>query len=174
YKRASLMRRVTQRAHEGGIDNFRAYHDYLEVHPEEFAALFDKILINVTERFRDQAAWDQLAQDIVPRIVAKAGDIRIWSAGSSSGEEAYSAAILFCEAMGEERFVERVKIYATDVDEEALSKARSGYSAKDLESLNGDLRSRYFEQAGERSLFRSALRRAMIFGRHDLTQDAPI
>ncbi len=174
YKRASLMRRVTQRAHEVGIDNFRAYHDYLEVHPEEFAALFDKILINVTEFFRDRAAWDQLAQDIVPRIVAKAGDIRIWSTGTSSGEEAYSAAILFCEALGEEGFVERVKIYATDVDEDALSKARSGYSAKDLASLDRDLTSRYFEQVGERFMLRAALRRAMIFGRHDLTQDAPI
>jgi two-component system CheB/CheR fusion protein len=174
YKRASLMRRVTQRINELGVDGFRAYHDYLEVHPGEFAALFDKILINVTEFFRDRPAWEQLAQDIVPRIVAKAGDIRVWSTGTSSGEEAYSAAILLCEAMGEERFVERVKIYATDVDEDALSKARGGYSAKDLESLDDKIRSRYFEQVGDRFLFRAALRRAMIFGRHDLTQDAPI
>ncbi len=174
YKRASLMRRVTQRANELGIDSFRAYHEYVEVHPEEFAALFDKILINVTEFFRDRPAWDHLAQEIVPRIVAKAGDIRVWSTGTSSGEEAYSAAILFCEAMGEERFVERVKIYATDVDEGALSKARGGYSAKDLASLGDELRSRYFEQLGDRFMFRAALRRAMIFGRHDLTQDAPI
>jgi two-component system CheB/CheR fusion protein len=174
YKRASLMRRVTQRINELGVDGFRAYHDYLEVHPGEFAALFDKILINVTEFFRDRPAWEQLAQDIVPRIVAKTGDIRVWSTGTSSGEEAYSAAILLCEALGVESFVERVKIYATDVDEEALSKARGGYSAKDLESLDDSLKSRYFEQVGERFLFRAALRRAMIFGRHDLTQDAPI
>jgi two-component system, chemotaxis family, CheB/CheR fusion protein len=174
YKRASLMRRVTQRIHEVGVDSFRAYQDYLEVHPGEFAALFDKILINVTEFFRDRPAWDHLAQDIVPRIVAKAGDIRVWSTGTSSGEEAYSVAILLCEALGEERFVERVKIYATDVDEEALGKARSGYSAKDVASLDDKLRSRYFEQIGDRFMFRAALRRAMIFGRHDLTQDAPI
>jgi two-component system CheB/CheR fusion protein len=174
YKRGSLMRRVTQRINEVGVDSFRAYHDYLEVHPGEFAALFDKILINVTEFFRDGPAWDHLAHDIVPRIVAKAGDIRVWSTGTSSGEEAYSVAILLCEALGEERFVERVKIYATDVDEEALGKARSGYSAKDVASLDDKLRSRYFEQTGDRFMFRAALRRAMIFGRHDLTQDAPI
>jgi two-component system, chemotaxis family, CheB/CheR fusion protein len=174
YKRASLMRRVTQRCHELRIDSFRSYLDYLQVHAGEFAALFDKILINVTEFFRDPQAWDYLRRNIVPRIVAKGGDIRVWSTGTSSGEEAYSAAILFCEALGEERFVERVKIYATDVDEQALSKARGGYLAKELKSLSDELRARYFEPQGDRFLFRAALRRAMIFGRHDLTQDAPI
>src|SRR5438132_11365596 len=174
YKRASLMRRVTQRASEIGIRDFRVYHDYLQVHPEEFAILFDKILINVTEFFRDTQAWDYLAKNVVPRIIAKSGDIRVWSAGSSSGEEAYSAAILLCQALGEERYLDRVKIYATDVDEQALSKARAGYSTKELGSLDADVKASFFEQQGERFVFRAALRRTMIFGRHDLTQDAPI
>jgi two-component system CheB/CheR fusion protein len=174
YKRASLIRRVSQRCSELGIDNFRAYHDYLQVHAEEFAILFDKILINVTDFFRDKESWDYLAQNVVPRIAAKTGEIRIWSTGTSSGEEAYSAAILFCEALGEASFVDRVKIYATDVDEQALSKARGGYAAQDLRSLEDGMRSRYFERQGERFMFRAALRRAIIFGRHDLTQDAPI
>jgi len=174
YKRPSIIRRVSVRCSELGIDSFRAYLDYLQVHADEFAVLFDKILINVTEFFRDRPAWDYLAGDIVPRIVARGGDIRVWSTGTSSGEEAYTAAIIFCDALGEEEFVRRVKIYATDVDEEALAKARGGYSARDVESLDPDLRSRYFEQAGDRFMFASALRRAMIFGRHDLTQDAPI
>ncbi len=174
YKRASLMRRVAHRCSELGIDNFRAYHDYLEVHPDEFVTLFNKILINVTEFFRDRSAWDYLRDNLVPRIVARDGDIRVWSAGTSSGEEAFSAAMLFCEALGEASFLDRVKIYATDVDEESLSKARAGYSAKELESLHDDLKERYFDHQGERFVFRSALRRSMIFGRHDLTQDAPI
>jgi len=174
YKRASLMRRVTQRASEIGIRDFRVYHDYLQVHPEEFAILFDKILINVTEFFRDTQAWDYLAKNVVPRIVAKSGDVRIWSAGSSSGEEAYSAAILLCQALGEEAYLDRVKIYATDVDEQALSKARAGYSAKELGSLDAEIKDRFFEHQAERFVFRAALRRTIIFGRHDLTQDAPI
>ncbi len=174
YKRASLMRRVTQRASELGIHDFRAYHDYLQVHAEEFAILFDKILINVTEFFRDAPAWEYLAKNVIPRIVAKSGDIRVWSAGSSSGEEAYSAAILFCQALGEEAYLDRVKVYATDVDEQALSKARAGYSAKELGSLDADIKDRFFEPQGERFVFRAALRRTIIFGRHDLTQDAPI
>jgi len=174
YKRASLIRRVTQRCSELGIDSFRAYLDYLQVHPDEFAALFNKILINVTEFFRNKEAWDYLAESIVPRIAAKTGEIRVWSTGTSSGEEAYSAAILLCEAIGEESFLDRVKIYATDVDEEALSKARAGYAVKDLASLDDGMRSRYFERQGERFTFRTPLRRTIIFGRHDVTQDAPI
>ena len=174
YKRASLMRRVTQRASEIGIRDFRVYHDYLQVHPEEFAILFDKILINVTEFFRDTQAWDYLAKNVVPRIVAKSGDVRIWSAGSSSGEEAYSAAILLCQALGEEAYLDRVKIYATDVDEQALSKARAGYSAKEVGSLDAEIKDRFFERQAERFVFRAALRRPIIFGRHDVTQDAPI
>ena len=107
YKRASLIRRVALRCSELGIDSFRAYLDYLQVHTEEFATLFNKILINVTEFFRDKDSWDYLAKNIVPRVVAKSGDIRVWSTGTSSGEEAYSAAVLLCEALGEESFVDR-------------------------------------------------------------------
>ena len=175
YKRPSLLRRVSLRCSELGIDSYRAYLDYLQVHTEEFGSLFNKILINVTEFFRDKETWDYLAEKVIPRIAAKAGEIRVWSTGTSSGEEAYSAAILLCEALGEESFVDRVKIYATDVDEEALAKARGGgYAAKELASLDDGLRLRYFERQGERFMFRGGLRRTIIFGRHDLTQDAPI
>jgi two-component system, chemotaxis family, CheB/CheR fusion protein len=174
YKRTTLVRRVAKRCQELGIDNFPAYLDYLQVHSDEFQILFDRILINVTEFFRDQPAWDYLAETIVPKILASPGAIRIWSTGTASGEEAYSAAMVFCERMGAELFLRRVKIYATDIDEEALGKARTGYFAKDLESLDSGLKTKYFEALGSRFVFRASLRRALIFGRHDLMQDAPI
>jgi two-component system CheB/CheR fusion protein len=174
YKRNTIVRRIGKRCTELGLSSFGAYQDYLEVHADEFAILFDKILINVTSFFRDPPAWDYLAKEVVPRIAAKGGTIRAWSAGTASGEEAYSAAILFCEALGHEAFLRRVKIYATDLDEEALNKARAGYTEKDLESLEPRLRSRYFEPQGGRLAFKTGLRRAVIFGRHDLMQDAPI
>jgi two-component system CheB/CheR fusion protein len=174
YKRTSLVRRVSKRCQELGIDSFAAYLDYLQVHADEFPILFDKMLINVTEFFRDEQSWGYLRDNVVPRIVAKTGAIRIWSTGTASGEEAYTAAILFNEALGPEQFLRRVKIYATDIDEEALNKARAGYFAKEVESLDGGLRDKYFEQQGSRFVFRASLRRALIFGRHDLMQDAPI
>ena len=174
YKRTTLVRRVGKRAGELGIETFAAYHDYLQSNPDEFPILFDKILINVTDFFRDTTAWDFLREDVVPVIIQKNTNIRIWSTGTASGEEAYSIAIVFCEALGTENFLRRVKIYATDVDEEALAKARAGYTAQELEGLEPDMRTKYFEPVGGRFQFQQALRRALTFGRHDLMQDAPI
>ncbi len=136
YKRASLIRRVAKRAQELKIDGFAAYYDYLQVDGDEFPILFDRILINVTEFFRDPQSWDYLGQHILPEILAKNAPIRVWSTGTASGEEAYSAAMLLCEALGPDQFLRRVKIYATDIDDEALNKARGGYLPKDMESLD--------------------------------------
>jgi two-component system, chemotaxis family, CheB/CheR fusion protein len=174
YKRPTLLRRIDRRSAELGFDTSAAYHDYLQGNPDEFPILFDKILINVTDFFRDQQAWSFLSEKIVPQIITKNGNIRVWSTGTASGEEAYTTAIVFCEALGAEDFLRRVKIYATDVDEEALAKARAGYTPKELEALEPDMRTRYFEPFGGRFTFRQSLRRALIFGRHDLMQDAPI
>jgi two-component system, chemotaxis family, CheB/CheR fusion protein len=178
YKRPSLMRRVSRRMQMVGVDNFADYTDYLEVHPEEFSQLFNTILINVTSFFRDPAAWKFLTDTVVPKLLNERADgqIRIWSAGCASGEEAYTLAIVFAEAMGHEAFRQQVKIYATDVDEEALNVARQAmYSAKQLEGIEDDkLRRKYFEPVNSRFCFRADLRRAIIFGRHDLVQDAPI
>ena len=176
YKRSTLARRVGKRAHQLNSQSFADYLDYIQVHPDEFETLFNTILINVTEFFRDKAAWDVLAKEAVPRILSKdeSQPIRVWSAGCASGEEAYSIAILLCEALGAEQFGKRVKIYATDVDEEALATARTGYSLEALGSVGEDLIPKYFESQGGRYVFRTSLRRAVIFGRHDLIQDAPI
>jgi len=178
YKRPSLVRRVSRRMQTVGIADFESYVDYLEVHPEEFAQLFNTILINVTSFFRDEAAWQYLQSDVIPRLLeAKPAheEVRIWSAGCASGQEAYTLAIVFAEALGAEAFRERVKVYGTDADEEALNQARlASYAAKDLETVPAELGERYFEPQGARHVFRPDLRRAVIFGRHDIVQDAPI
>lgn len=178
YKRASLMRRVRKRMQTVGLGSFGDYLDYLEVHPEEFIQLFNTILINVTAFFRDAPARDYLAKEIIPDILASKppGDpIRIWSAGCASGEEAYTLALLLAEALGPEAFRQRAKIYATDVDEEALAQARqASYSADTLGSVPAELRDKYFELVTDRYVFRNDLRRSVIFGRHDLVQDPPI
>jgi two-component system CheB/CheR fusion protein len=178
YKRPSLMRRVRKRMQMVNIDSFVDYLDYLEVHPEEFSQLFNTILINVTSFFREPAAWGYLGEEIIPRLLQeKQSDepIRVWSAGCASGEEAYTAAMVLAEAIGVEAFRRRVKVYATDVDEEALNIARqASYGAKDLQAIDANLRDKYFEPLNGRYIFRADLRRSVIFGRHDLVQDAPI
>ncbi|MFO0174566.1 MAG: CheR family methyltransferase, partial [Aphanizomenon sp.] len=174
----TLMRRVTKQMETLNIDSFGNYQDYLEVHPDEFKNLFNTILINVTAFFRDSSAWDYLAKEIIPNIIKnKPKDelIRFWSAGCASGQEAYTLAIIVAEILGVEEFRQRVKIYATDVDEEALTQSRqASYSAKNIIEIPLGLRDKYFDIVNKNYIFRQDLRRCVIFGRHDLLQDAPI
>src|SRR6266540_1767657 len=178
YKRSSLSRRVQKRMQAVRVATYLDYLDYLEVVPDEFTQLFNTILINVTGFFRDPGTWQYLATDVLPRILAqKQPDepVRIWSAGCASGEEAYTLAMLLAEAMGSQDIRDRVKIYATDVDDEALNQARTArYSAREVEGVPSELLERYFERNGDGLVFSKELRRAVIFGRHDLLQDAPI
>ncbi|CAD5962965.1 putative 104,1 kDa protein in hypE 3'region [Planktothrix tepida] len=178
YKRSSLMRRVNKRMQTINIEGYSNYLDYLEVHPEEFNFLFTTILINVTSFWRDRTAWDYVRDEIIPRILATKEPhetIRIWSAGCASGEEAYTISMMVAEAIGIEQFRERVKIYATDIDEEALNQARQAiYLQKDLNGLSPEQIEQFFEKIDTRYTFRKDLRRCVIFGRHDLLQDAPI
>ena len=179
YKRSTLMRRVSKRMETIGVDSYTAYLDHLQVHPDEFKELFDYILINVTAFFRDDGIWEYLRTDVIPEIVAgkdRDEPIRVWDAGCASGEEAYTLAILLADALGKEGFTQRVKIYATDADDAALEEARQGaYTAKQVEPVPGDFLGRYFTEGQNGSfVFDKDLRRAVIFGRHDLVQDAPI
>jgi len=178
YKRNSLMRRVRHRMDQVGCEDFADYLDVLQASSDEFVALFNTILINVTAFFRDPEAWEFVASDVIPALLAERGPndpIRIWSAGCASGQEAYSLAMLLAEALGADGFSQRVKIYATDVDEQALADARTAvYDAKAVESVPKELLERYFDPNGGRYAFRKDLRRAVIFGRNDLVKDAPI
>jgi len=176
YKRPSLMRRVLRRMAEVGIGSMTEYQDFLEVHPEEFTPLFNTVLINVTSFFRDRPSWEHLGDRLLPQILDATGpNIRVWSAGCASGQEAYSLAILLAEALGAEDFRQRVKIYATDVDEEALAQARQAlFTERELAGLTAAQIEEYFQPEGARFAFRKDLRRSVIFGRNDLVQDAPI
>jgi two-component system CheB/CheR fusion protein len=178
YKRASLERRIAKRIEMVGCSSIADYLDYLEVHPEEFEALFNTVLINVTGFFRDASTWEYLAESVIPDLLARRDSgsaIRVWSAGCASGEEAYTLAMVFAEVLGLETFREAVKIYATDVDEEALAIARQAvYTQREVADVPPELLKKYFEAADDKYVFRKDLRRHVIFGRHDLIQDAPI
>jgi two-component system CheB/CheR fusion protein len=179
YKRASLTRRILKRMQALDVDDYQHYMEMLEANPGEFADLFNTILINVTAFLRDRDAWAALAETAIPQIVGAKGQddpVRAWSAGCASGEEAYSLAVLLAEAFGEDRFRQSVKIYATDADSDALGDARRGryrYGAL-VEAFGEERARRFFDTDGEYGIFRADLRRALIFGRHDLVQDPPI
>jgi two-component system, chemotaxis family, CheB/CheR fusion protein len=180
YKRTSIARRVERRVSDLGLDSLSAYLDLLEADVDEFTQLFNTILINLTGFFRDPDAWKYLGDEIIPQIAAgRAGDepIRVWSAGCASGEEVYTLAMVIAEYLGVAELDSRLKIYGTDVDVDALSQARNArYSDSALVAVPEPLQQRYF-QADEREtgfVVVPALRRAAVFGRHDITRDPPI
>ncbi len=161
-----------------GIESYSEYLSYLEATEEEFAHLFSTIEINYTYFFRDRDTWDYLCQDIIPRIqAAKPPDqpIRVWSAGCASGEETYTLAIVLAEALGIEQFNQRVHIFATDIDDDALRKARqSSYLEHEMTRIPPHLLNQYFERINDRYQFRKDLRAAISFHRHNLIQNAPM
>jgi two-component system CheB/CheR fusion protein len=178
YKRTSLRRRITLRMEAVGVEDFSTYQSHLEVHPGEFEDLLNTVLINVTSFFRDPDAWEVLRSEVIPQIVAASGTdrpIRTWSVGCASGEEPYSIAMLFAEALGIQHFCERVKIYATDLDEEALRAARQAtYLPRDVEGVPAELLDKYFERTNHHYVFNRDLRKCVIFGNHNVVKDAPI
>ena len=147
YKRTTLMRRVRHRMDQVGCDSLEDYLDPLQASSDEFAALFNTILINVTAFFRDAPAREFVKDSVIPSLLADRAPtepIRIWSAGCASGQEAYILAMLLAEALGADALRQRLKIYATDVDEDALSEARvASYDAKAVESVPPELLQRY-------------------------------
>ena len=178
YKRSNLMRRFQYRMQMLTISRYGDYLEYLKLYPEECVPLLNTFLINVTSFFRDRDAWDFLAEQIIPQIIARKEPnepIRVWSAACASGEEAYTLTILLAEALGNQ-FLERVKIYATDVDREAIQQARLGeFNAQDVMNIPDKFLKKYFEQKTEqRYVFSQQLRPALIFGYHNLIEDAPI
>src|SRR5213592_1815772 len=139
YKRSSLERRISKRMGDVGVERYDDYVDYLELHPEEFAELFNTILINVTGFYRDAQTWEYLSQEVIPGLIERRptdAPLRVWCAGVASGEEAYTVAMMLVGVLGEQGFRNRLKIYATDADEDALDQARAAaYPPKAVEGL---------------------------------------
>lgn len=170
YKTVSLLRRVRARMSQVRVEGFDTYIDYLRLHANEAAALFNTLLLNVTGFFRDPEAWEVLRREALPPLLTAAvtaGRLRVWSAGCSTGEETYSAAILIADALGPRAAELDVKIYATDIDDDALSAARRAvFRVDQLKDVPADALERYFSADGHAYRVRRELRRWCIFGRH--------
>lgn len=178
YKPSTLLRRIEVRMRQVRARHYQDYLDYLQRQPDEVARLLDAIFINYTSFFRGRSTWDYLAHEVVPRMIAtKAPDepIRVWSAGCASGEETYSLAILLAEALGIEQFHQRVRIYGTDIDSDAVLQARRGcYPAHAAATIPPDLLERYFEQTPNGYCWRRSLYRSISFHCHNLIQAPPL
>jgi|GEM_PF-378166 len=177
YKPSTLRRRIQRRLDATGCADIDCYVEYLETHPTEYTSLIDMLLINVTEFFREPDAWEVIAKEVIPRILADkqpSQPIKMWSAGCATGEEAYTLAMLVSEAIGTKARDREVRIYATDIDDNALTVARHAeYSDESVEHVPEELRGKYFVKNGVWTVDRD-LRKLVIFGKHNLATDAPI
>lgn len=177
YKKTTLERRFRRRMFQLNTGSYSDYGDYIRRNPTEINELLNTILINVTEFFRDPPAWEILRHEILTSLLKKlkpGHSFRAWSAGCASGEEPYSVAILLSEHFGPRIQEYDIKIYATDIDEDALNAARRGeYSADSLRRLRPEWREKYFHGKGLARVNRE-IRKLVIFGRSNLAADAPI
>jgi two-component system CheB/CheR fusion protein len=178
YKQPTIKRRLQRRMAATGQPTIADYVRYVRRHPEERQRLIASFLIKVTEFFRDTELFDDLRERVLPDLIAdvrqRGGELRLWSAGCATGEEPYSLAMLVSELLDEDESGLTVRIFATDLDGEAVGFARHGiYPARALNAVPPDLLERYFtEQNGDYEV-KKTLRGMLVFGEHDLGQRAP-
>lgn len=178
YKSATILRRLQRRLVATNCTDLASYGLYLQAHPEEYERLVNDFLIKVTEFRRDPELFTILQEQVLPELIeysqAHDHELRFWSAGCATGEEAYSLAILLCETLGERLGNFHIKIFATDLDENAIAFARHGiYPAKALVHLPEELIQRYFTPGGVGYEIKKLVRNLLVFGEHDLAQRAP-
>ncbi|HWS84212.1 MAG TPA: CheR family methyltransferase [Ktedonobacteraceae bacterium] len=156
----------------------RDYADYLKMYPEEVGELVKAFLINVTQFFRDTEAFAYLTSEVLPKLITQARDrdrvLRFWTAGCATGEELYSLAMLLTNLLGAELPEWSIKIFATDLDEAAISFARRGiYSEALLKGVSSEYQDRFFEYIDHGYRISKTLRQMVIFGQQDLSRSAP-
>src|SRR3954470_17327450 len=177
YKFTTLRRRTRRRMEQLRVPDHSKYLDFVDKNPGEVTELLYTVLINVTKFFRDRAAWDVMREQVLPLIFKgkRPGDsIKIWSAGCSTGEEAYSIALLIADYLGPKFRDYDIKIYGTDQDELALQVARKGeYKVDALSGIPEEYRKLLVMKAASFRLDRD-VRRLVIFGRGNIVTDAPI
>ncbi len=177
YKQSTIHRRIERRMTVHGLEDTGTYARYLQEHPEEVHALFKELLINVTSFFRDPEAFEALKKDILPKLFENKPEnyvFRIWVPGCSTGEETYSIAIIFREHMDETRQEFKVQIYATDIDEDAITQARSGiYPPNITMDISPERVRRFFikEESGYR--VKKEIREMIVFAAQNAIKDPP-
>lgn len=177
YKPATIMRRLERRMQARHTPALHQYLDLLEQDREEMLTLRREMLISVTSFFRDPEAFALLAEKVIAPLVEKAhsGDtLRVWVAGVATGEEAYSIAMLFLEAFEQQQRWPTLKIFATDVDHQAIERAGVGrYRESIAAELSKQRLERFFVHQGDAYVVKSELRQCIVFARQNLLSDPP-
>lgn len=179
YKKSTLYRRIEKRASLNQIAGISEYADYMEKNPNEIESLFKELFIGVTKFFRDPEAFDFLQENVISKLVANAlqgSTIRVWVTACSTGEEAYSLAILLRECVDSLRPDSGIKIqiFATDIDERAIASARKGvYTANIAADVTPQRLEKFFIDTGNGYQVKKLIREIVVFALQNLTSDPP-
>ena len=180
YKRSTVVRRVERRMAVHQIDSLDDYLRYMQLTRGEADALFRELLIGVTNFFRDAEIFDDIQKHVIPQLFAgkAAGSvIRVWVPGCSTGEEAYSIAMLLRERMEERKETFKVQVFATDIDRDAIDHARAGvYPSSIIADVSPERLAHFFDQEqpdGSTYRIHKTIRDMLIFSEHDLIKNPP-
>ena len=177
YKPGTIKRRITRRMFLRKIDKLEAYLQYLRRHRDEVEALFNDVLINVTSFFREPDSFEALKTVAFPAIMAQKGPnlpIRIWVPGCSTGEEVYSIAIILLESLGEKAPNTQIQVFATDLSEGIISKARAGiYPESVAMDISSERLRRFFLKVENGYQINKHIRDIVVFAKQDLAKDPP-
>ena len=179
YKTSTLQRRIERRIAIHGLKTMQQYAEFLSVNPQENDLLFKELLIGVTEFFRDTEVWNYLASDALPALLRQQSGntaLRAWSVGCSTGEEAYSLAITFCQLQQRQPEFKKfsLKIFASDLSPDAIAKARRGqYPLAISEQLNAKQLQQFFIRHDTYYQINPQIRDMVLFAQHDVILDPP-
>ncbi len=176
YKPSTITRRIERRIAVTQVADLDAYIRYAEQTPAEVSALYRELLIGVTSFFRDPEIMENIQEKVLPELFERASgrELRFWVAGCSTGEEAYTLAILAREVMEKMGFVRDIKIFATDIDRDAVATAGAGtYPESIAADLSPALLAKYFYNRGDRYLVARTIREMVVFAQHNLVKDPP-
>ncbi|HEV7620301.1 MAG TPA: CheR family methyltransferase, partial [Flavisolibacter sp.] len=177
YKMSTIKRRIIRRLLIHKMESLKEYSSFLKSHPIEINHLFDDLLINVTSFFRDDDQFEYIKKHIIPKIIQGKGkneQIRVWVPACSTGQEAYSLAILFAEVFGDNYSNLPIQIFATDLSEIAITKARLGiYSAEEVANLPPKRLQMFFTKIDGSYRIIKNIRDLCIFATHNIAKDPP-
>jgi two-component system CheB/CheR fusion protein len=179
YKRSTILRRIERRMQLNGFTTLGAYLTYLRGSVTEAQAMFNDILIGVTNFFRDRDSWEALQANVIPDLFRQVADgrfegIRIWSIGCATGEEAYGLGMLMLEEAGRQDIHTPIQIFASDLDDRSIMHAREGlYPAAIEADVSEERLERFFIREGEYYRVKRELRDIVLFTNHNVMRDPP-
>lgn len=178
YKTSTLQRRIERRMAIHNLDTMQHYVDFLADNPQENDLLFKELLIGVTQFFRDTAVWDYLANSALPALLQQSSEtaLRAWCVGCSTGEEAYSLAIIFCQLLQQQPQLRRfsLKIFASDLSPDAIARARHGqYPLAISEHVSAEQLQQFFIRHDSYYQIKQHIRDMVLFAQHDVILDPP-